>query len=799
MPHRATPVNLASRPSAFLLMILMALPGAAARLCAQQPCEAPPALSNPQTTLTLHADSQEKVEDNYHLHGHVVATYQDMRLAADEITYNDTTGEMDARGHIVFDDPKGHIEADSAQYNIYTERGWFQHAHGYVNSIVPHSKKIITSNTPYYIRAEKIERLNGDTFSVYHAMLSACEEEHGGWSFGVTSAKVEVGNQMSTHGAIFRFLGFPLFFLPYVSHSIAPNPRHSGFMFPQIGNASQKGLILGEGFFWNINPSADLLVGLENFSLRGLAEYGRFRAKPTEDSQITVDYFGINDQGYGPLRQVRAPGESLDVVGIANNLGDGFRGVVSVDYINSLAFRTTWSDSFNAAVFSEAHQTGFVTKNWDSYSLNIYASRYQDFLSAAPVNEQSIIIRQLPSISLSGMDQPVGTSPFYFAFDVSMDGVGRTDPTFTTPLLTERMDLYPRVTLRVNPFWGFHLTPLIGVRETFYGANNQPGQGPVNRFIGELGVDLRPPSFEKVFDKPHWGHKFKHVIEPDIRYHLLKSPNPENFFDIVRFDQTDVVTQTNELDFSLTNALLWRKIPVKEKTDKKKQESASQSSDDKAKTAIQGASQLLSWQLTQRYFFDPTFGGLVGQGSQVAIQPTLSFSGFAFPEGRYLSPFNSVLKFAPFSNYDTELVTDINPYTGNVLNAGITSHIQQKSFNLAVTDYFIAHTVILPAPIAPTIPLELLPTFNLLSTLVSYGDLQKKGLTGSFRVDYNIAQNTAQDFVSEFRYNFGCFAINAEFQRFNLGFLRNENLFRVSLTLANIATFGNLKPGEPLP
>lgn len=746
---------------------------------AQQGCLIPPEFRNSQTTLTIHADSQEKVKDIYTLRGHVVMTYQDMRIAADLVSYDDSTGEVRARGHVVFDDSKGHLEADQAQYNVYSDQGWFSHAHGYVK-YGARSETAASSSGSLFMRAEKLTRLDQNTFTVKDARVSSCQDESRGLSFGMESAKLEIGQTLTGHEAVFRFLNIPVLYFPFVRVSASREPRQSGFLLPRIGESTQKGFVIGDGFFWAINPSADLLIGLENFSLRGLGVSGRFRAEPSASSRITADFFGIDDRGSGQQRSARAPGESFDVEGESDDLGHGFRGVVNVGYVNSLAFRTTWAENFNTAVFSEAQQTGFATRNFDAYSLNFYASRYQDFLSAAPVNEKSIIIRQVPSVSFSGVDRQIRHSPFYFSFDASLEGVGRSEPDFATPTLSERMDLFPRITLRSHPFWGFHFTPTVGLRETFYGTSLRPDHSPVNRFLGDFSADLRPPSFEKVFSHSLWGHRFKHVIEPDIQYHLVKASNPQNIFDIVRFDATDIFTEDNEIQYSLTNSILERKDKASSR-DKKMQ-----------------ARDLISWTLTQKYFFDPTFGGAIRPGSQVAIEPTLSLSGFSFPEGRRLSPIDSILNFSPNSRVDAELRTDIDPQHGGVLDAGITSRIQTHTLDLALTDFFVDHTVFLPAPIAPNIPVTLLPTFHLLDMTASHGDVSHKGLTEAFRIDYNLSQGIAEDFIGQASYNFGCFTLNAQFERFNLGFIRNENLFRLSITLGNIATFGSLRPSQLL-
>ncbi len=129
------------------------------------------------------------------------------------------------------------------------------------------------------------------------------------------------------------------------------------------------------------------------------------------------------------------------------------------------------------------------------------------------------------------------------------------------------------------------------------------------------------------------------------------------------------------------------------------------------------------------------------------------------------------------------------------MNAGITSHLRRGPFGLAFTDFFINRTA---APSTPLAPLAKLPSFNLLRTVATYGDVNRKGLSGAFGLDYNFAQGIAHQVVSQVSYNFGCFGLDFEYRRFVLGALRRENQFRVALSLANVGTFGNLKPRERL-
>jgi LPS-assembly protein len=733
--------------------------------------------------VPIRADLEQKDKDVYHLRGHVHIVYQEIRVTADEASYDSASGDIVARGHVVFDDPKSHLVAEEVHYNLHTQKGWFSQGEGYLHPQGSPGPRVLRTENPFYIWGQTVDRLDESTYLVDHGKMTTCDCAKKGWLLSARQAHVKVDDKMVAHDVVFRLFGVPIFYFPVLADSIAREPRQTGFLLPHIGNSSQKGYIVGDGFFWAINPSADLMLGVEDYSKRGLAEKGEFRAKPTQNSAFTVDYFGVNDK-YS-VTSLRAPGESIYAYGKDDDIGDGFRAVANVDYVNTMAFRLTWSPSYTEAVSSEAEQSGFVTKNWDAYSFNVSAERYENFLSTQLVPGNAVIIRHLPSFQFTGEDRQIGDSPFYFSFETSVDAVGRTTPGLTLPLLGDRLDFHPQFLLRPKEFWHFTFTPMFGFRATEYGISLTPNHGAVDRLLAEVGADLRPPSLEKVLAKTYWGYRIKHVIEPDIQYHLVRARDAENILDVIRFDPMDIFTETNEVEYSLTNSLLARKdVP------------------DNSPDTPQ-ARDIFSWRVSQKYYFDPTFGGALVPGQTNVFASTIDFTGFAFDYGQKFSPIDSVVKFAPFSNYDTEIRSDINPSgAGGILDAGITSHVRRGMVGVSVSDFFVNHSSFLgltssTAGLPPGSPPPL-TAFNMLDAVVTFGDTNRKGVNGAFGLDYNFQQKIFQHSVTQLSYNFGCFAINVEYQYYNLGPLRRESQFRIALALANVGTFGNLRPRERL-
>jgi LPS-assembly protein len=736
-------------------------------------------LTGQGSTVFVGSVTQEKRGDIYYLRGNVVVTYNDAKMTADEASYNQQTGQVVARGHVTFNDPMAHLDADELHYNVATGQGWFLNGKGYVRSHTKHRLNVMTTESPFFIQAKIVERLNELSYKITDGSVTTCDCENRGWSISTRSASVKVGDKVIAHNDVFHFLRMPVFYTPVVVDSIAPRPRQSGFLLPNVGNSSQKGFTFGDGFYWAINRSADLTLGVVDYTRRGLGGSGEFRMRPSADSSLDVSAFGVNDQGVPGSPQLRAQGESVRATGQADNLWDGFRGVVNVDYASSLAFQETFANNFTQAVTSEARQMGFLTKNFDAYSIDFYVSRYQNFLSTTGGAANSITIRHTPSFSLSGMDKQVGHTPLFFSFDTSAGAVSRSEPDFSTPNFSERFNFHPELTLRMKPFLHFHVTPSGGVWVTRYGTSLKPDSSGIDRVMGDFSLDIRPPSLEKVFSRPVDGYRIKHVIEPDIQYHLVRATDPQDIMDVVRFDNLDTMAETNEIEYSLTNAILVRK-------------------DVADGQPVPQARELLSLRLSQAYYFDPTFGGALQPGKDIVWQPTTALTGFAFAQGRHLSPLVSVLKLAPSSSYDTELRADFSPNGGGVLNAGITSNLHRGLAGLSLTDFFIDRTAAQLTPVLPVTPLSQIPSYNLLRTLATYGNVDHNGFSGAFGVDYNFVEGVAHQVVGQAGYRFSCFAVNVEYRRFSLGVLRQENEFRVAVSLANVGTFGNLRQNERL-
>jgi LPS-assembly protein len=717
------------------------------------------------TLVELEADRQEQRGDLFIADGNVDIRYGDLRLRADHVEYNTKTGEEFARGHLQFDYLNQHLEAEEGHYNVQTGRGTFRKVHGALKIERRPNPAVLVTENPLSFVAEEVERLSDDEYIVRRARLTVCDPARPKWEFSTPRAHIRIGKKAALVNANFRLFRVPLIWVPYATTPAGKTVRQSGFLIPEISNSSHKGFILGDAYYWAPTPWMDATLGAQLLSRRGSSEREEFRAKPSEDSSIFYNYYGVVDRGLKDAFGVRQPqGGHEQTFQASTLLPDGWRAVADINQLSSLTFRLAFADTFGEAVNSEVRSAAFLTNNFHGFSLNFAALNDKSFLTIQP--ETSVVLRTAPEARLSSIEQaPWAGLPLYFSFSASVGALHRTDQNLDTAAAVQRTEFAPKVTipLHFGPWLG--VTASAAFRTTRFGESLDStgalsGQAII-RNTGEFALEIRPPVLERVFSRDGSHTKWKHTIEPEITYRYVTGVN--NFGRFIRFDEDSTLTDTNEVEYSLTQRL-FRKV-----------------GDD-------GAEELLSWRVSQKRFFDPTFGGAIVPGERNVFQALNSFSPFAFADGaRNVSPVISDVQLMPGGTYDAEQILEYDPEKGRLTAIGTLAKIKPYG-NFFAT---IAHFRVESDPV-------LQPFSNQVRALVGYGELNRKGLNFQLGVSYDITRDSLQNELAQVSYNGGCCGIALEYRRIALGSIRTENQFRVAFIIANIGTFGNIRHKEKI-
>ncbi|MGB7601073.1 MAG: LPS assembly protein LptD [Candidatus Sulfotelmatobacter sp.] len=772
---------------------------------------------------TICAIQQERDGNVYKLHGAVEIYYETYVLKSDEATFNSDTNEATASGHFSLDGGPNddHIRADHGTYNFALETGKFYEVTGTTGLRFRANRVILTSTAPFAFSGRLVEKTSQDHYLVYDGTITTCELPHPNWQFDARKVSVDVGGNAKIYRSTFDLHGIPILWLPYATHPVEKESRQSGFLMPSVGHSSTNGYVVGEAYYWAINRMMDATLGAEYFSLRGGSQRGEFRVRPSETSYIDLNYFGVIDRGIGspPLKE---GGENARL-NAAGNI-DGFRGVTNIDYLSSFLFRLAFNEVFSQAVYSEVKSQAFLSKSTDGYSINGFAERYQNFLSTTP--GQVITILHTPSADFSGVDHQIWRIPLYWSFDASGTGLSRSEPAecstvgsvqsctpaFRTANLLGRFDLNPEISLPLL-FRGWSLRPELTLHETYYTqrlvgeSGTNPGQAvsdPIDRHAVETAVELRPPALERVFDKEFLGRKWKHVIEPRAVYRFVTGVN--NFGNVVKFDERDILTDTHEVEYGFVTRLYAKRTSNQPEDCSKIMTALTvggaapestipwQHTNPLAGPGCQPGPpvrELVTWELAQKYFLDPTFGGALIPGQRNVFTTTIDLTGIAFlTQPRHLSPLVSRLRVETSARTDVEWDMDFD-FQSNSTNASTllaNYHIGQVTIG--------GGDAILQIPgqtAAVSTNLADIAHFNQFRAAMGYGSAIKRGFSaaGSFGFDADLAQ---LQFVSaQATYNWNCCGMTLEYRTYTVANVRNENLFLFNFSLANIGSFGSLR------
>jgi LPS-assembly protein len=713
--------------------------------------------------VLVRAVNQEKLGSVYHLRGAAEVETTDMILKADEIDYDEASADAEARGNVRFEHfVRGEkLQASRAEYNVDDGTGKFYDVSGTSPAKIDARRGVLTTTNPFYFQGVWAERLE-DKYVLHDGMVTDCKMPGGWWTLRGPRIDVYPGDHAIGYKSIYRLRAVPIFYAPALYKSLKKMPRKSGFLTPNAGNSSNRGKMIGWGYYWAFSRSYDVEYRQQYFSERGFAHHVELRGKPREGTDFDAVLYGVNDKGIQVGNTIQKQGGYTVTVTARTDLGDGWEGRAEINYLSSFLFRQNFTETFREAVMSQTHSTGFLDKHWSSFGVYGIFDDDVNFQSTAP--NDKVQIRKLPEGLFVMRERPIfGDLPIYVSGEAKGGLVDRSEPGFETRNFVPRSDITPRV-MTAFSWKGFHLVPSFTFDGGVWGSSvTSPGgqlQGSnIYRGARDFSVDFIIPSLERIFNAPKWlgAEKLKHVIEPRAIYRDVSGVN--NFNNIILFDSTELVSNTNELEVSITNRLY-------------------------TKTKEGSVAEFLTWSITQKRYFDPTFGGAAVPGQRTVVQSVADLTGYTFLDGpRDYSPVVSVLEV--YSKVGLEWRTDYDPLKKEIVNSGISAFWRKDK-------YFVnfGHNQVREDPV-------LGPSSNQFRALAGVGNENRRGWNAGFAIYYDYKKAILDYAATQVTYNTDCCGFSVQYRRFDFG-TRNENQFRVSFAIANIGNVGTLKHQERL-
>jgi LPS-assembly protein len=435
--------------------------------------------------------------------------FGNMRMTFDEIRYNQKTGVVVAKGHIVMTRGTRRLLADSIIYRSTDETFTAEH--------------VRLGDYPVYGSAA---RASGtlDEMTLEDAAVSY--REPGSWKPSVKAGKIIYGpgNRIRAESAQAGVgqvhpLPFPKFqqrinepLIPYASLSAGFRSSLGAFaeadvripfndtlrVGPDLAFYSERGFMVGP-------------AGQYDRVSNGGSISGRFRSGFINDhGDKLFDVLGRpvgENRGYAEWEHQQQIGENVTVAGEFNYWKDS---AIIRDFRPGAFYNVQEPDTFLESVYTGRN-----------YFVSAFM-RYQP-------NSFQVVQQRLPEIRFDLLPMSVGNG-FYEQFNASAVHL-REDPPLGGPYLqSDRVDAYYALMRPFAPSEWFSITPVAGGRATYYAntrgtsASGAPiVTGGATRLLGELGVDaMLRSSGTFAYRNDFWKiNGLRHLLTPRLSYRYI--------------------------------------------------------------------------------------------------------------------------------------------------------------------------------------------------------------------------------------------------------------------------------------
>ena len=734
---------------------------------------------------------QNRVGDILTLTGDVVVHYRGYVLMADKVVYNRASSEVEAEGHLqVSGGPEDiFIEASHGDMRLDMHTARFFNVSGSMGVRRAGRSTVYSTPNPFLFSGRVLLQTGEGKYRVIDGSMTNCRLPKPDWT--LISHSIELANgKASSSRTFFKFLGVPIFYLPYLEHPTDGTGRESGLLMPVLSNSSIKGFVVGEQVYWAISRSMDLVVGSEYFSKRGFAPNGDFRYKGRGLDHVTMRWNGLIDRG---VETVEPDGSTVLVnqggvdiyADFRKDLSPATRVAGTAEFLSSYIYRLVFNDNYWQAVSSQVQSNISITHAHKGFVPSASLERFQTFASTTEGDEARII--HLPNLRFDVVDQPLGSSSVYWGLGSSLDFLGRSEYGFHARNVG-RVDIYPHLSMPFSSA-GWSVVPEAALRATFYTVSQKPdlsstGNGTptlshdaLDRRDAELSVDIRPPAIERDFTLARWNKVLRHVIEPEFTYRLVKGIGSQAR-DVLLIDTTDIATDTNEAGFSLTQRFYVRPT---------EQQPCPAQGDRDAADCPAKPREWASWQIAQKYFIDSDFGGALMPNRRNVFDATLDLSAVAFlTDSRNLSPVTSRLRFEAIDNLRIEWDLDYDPKDGRLSANNIYA-----GYSKGRTTVGLGHALLNAVD----------ESGNSAAMIQSNEVIPFLTIGKPSGAGFNLAANGSYDFVHgalqyagiQAVYNWDCCGLTFGYRRFSLGSVRDETQWLYSFTLANFGSVGDIR------
>jgi LPS-assembly protein len=509
-------------------------------------------------------------------------TSEQVLMNADDLTYDENSGVVTARGSVELAQGERILVADLISYDRNTDTVT---ASGNVSLVEP-SGEVIFSNYAVLenelktgfienlrvlltdgsrLAANRAQRSAGQRKTLDKGVFSPCalcrEDPSRAPVWQIKAAQIihhEARRDIEYRDAVLELFGVPVVYTPYMVHPDPTVDRRSGLLTPSLGHSDELGFIYGQPYFYAINEASDVEVEPILFAREGLIVRSRYRHAFNNGRLDLKTTTGILQDGNSTISDggVQA---SADLEG-RFSLNDTWRTGFDFEQASKRTYLRRFRLGSEEVLTSHLFLEGFRSRNYAS----INALKFQGLRAGDSRARQPIV---LPQAQYSFIGEPDAFGG-RFQFDASALSLTRE-----TGADSRKLSLIGGWSLPHYAPAGDVYTLTASIQSDLYSANNPTGaeSGPASaeeavtgRIFPQLGLNWRFP-FAKTTAKSN------QTIEPIVNFvagpnggNPSDIPNEDsqafefddtNIFELNRFEGTDRVTSGGRVDYGLKAAL----------------------------------------------------------------------------------------------------------------------------------------------------------------------------------------------------------------------------------------------------
>ncbi len=498
----------------------------------------------------------------------------DTELTADYLEFNNKTTDAYARGNVVLTSGKDVVTCDSLQINLQSETGTI------------HNGTLFMQENNFHIKGDKIEKFEGDTYRADSGTITSCSGDVPDWKISAKDIKVTIeGYGFAKHATVWA-KKVPALYVPYLIFP-AKKRRQTGLIAPRFSSSNRKGFEYEQPLFLAISKNQDATIYLDYMQKRGVKtalEYryvldteskGIFFSDFLYDTEIDDGTKKTSDFSFSSTPERTNKSRYWIRSKLDQKLGLGFSLKLDVDLVSDADYLHEFKNGFTGfkktnEYFEKTFGRGLddfddttrenklnLNKIWENKSFNI-DFQWFDNVTARRSDGQDTTLQTLPSIRYTSSKQKIGSSPFYYNFDSSLDYFFRKDTTAAL-INGERLDIHPTFSIPFRLKQYLHIEPSIGIRETAWYANKfQTSTHGINkddrfthREIFDFQLDLST-RIVKIFNTNHaFADKIQHEIVPELQFNYIPDIDQT---DLPLFDSMDRIGKENSLTWILTQS-----------------------------------------------------------------------------------------------------------------------------------------------------------------------------------------------------------------------------------------------------